>query len=195
MPVSIHAPRAGRDNGIWEPHCLKMFQSTRPARGATLFGVASMGVFVFQSTRPARGATLTAKAIKAAKKFQSTRPARGATLCPGTVGRDGSVSIHAPRAGRDLWAPARMDSLECFNPRAPRGARRQQIQQNWTVFGFNPRAPRGARRAIRVLAGQLGVVSIHAPRAGRDSTASPTDLPIRSFNPRAPRGARPPDLR
>ena len=57
-------------------------------------------------------------------EFQSTRPARGATpsrsLPPAPVG----VSIHAPRAGRDPACGARSAPRQCFNPRAPRGARR-----------------------------------------------------------------------
>ncbi len=37
IPVSIHAPRAGRDTTeILTAGAVKMFQSTRPARGATI---------------------------------------------------------------------------------------------------------------------------------------------------------------
>ena len=56
---------------------------------------------------------------------------------------------------------------------------------------FNPRAPRGARRGTdrRVQRGNL--ISIHAPREGRDSRSPPLEKPTCYFNPRAPRGARP----
>ena len=78
------------------------FQSTRPARGATLSicpELLMLGYFnpraprgarridikiinklvLFQSTRPARGATITVVITSPNRTFQSTRPARGAT--------------------------------------------------------------------------------------------------------------------
>ncbi len=77
--------------------------------------------------------------------FQSTRPARGATPCKGEEGTDSLVSIHAPRAGRD-GPPQRACAPEsCFNPRAPRGARRNGQGLRDIGGCFNPRAPRGAR--------------------------------------------------
>ena len=78
-----------------------------------------------------------------------------------------------------------------FNPRAPCGARRGDIDEvfpeekfqstrpvrgatpspppRWRIcWHFNPRAPCGARPAcVRGLPGDPGI-SIHAPRAGRD---------------------------
>ena len=81
LTVSIHAPRAGRDDNLLTDNAEhQVFQSTRPARGATTISVAFIGATRFQSTRPARGAT------------------KAAFLSP--------------------------SSTPCFNPRAPRGARR-----------------------------------------------------------------------
>ena len=56
--ISIHAPRTGSDAWCAEnaPSCVE-FQSTLPARGATLRGNALKGGNAFQSTLPARGAT------------------------------------------------------------------------------------------------------------------------------------------
>ncbi len=56
-------------------------------------------------------------------QFQSTRPAWGATP-------------------QQSILPFR---FTCFNPRAPRGARRGQSEGKQRHSGFNPRAPRGAR--------------------------------------------------
>ena len=101
--ISIHAPRAGRDIAYTSVvYGLSLFQSTRPARGATL--LAGDFVFhhndfnpraprgarhsardcrgdciIFQSTRPARGATRSGRCQPKRAAFQSTRPARGAT--------------------------------------------------------------------------------------------------------------------
>ena len=80
--VSIHAPRAGRDfDGLcWTrpPECFnpRAPRGTRPERYA---GQATW--LWFQSTRPARDATVKAGNRPAGMLgFQSTRPARDATL-------------------------------------------------------------------------------------------------------------------
>ena len=57
----------------------------------------------FQSTRPARGATMTPSPQAAAwSTFQSTRPARGATVRIEEKAAVLVISIHAPREGRDV---------------------------------------------------------------------------------------------
>ena len=105
--ISIHAPREGRDvKGVTIHNTNDLFQSTRPARGATFLGLSEDDMQeIFQSTRPARGATerqvcgdasvrnFNPRAPRGARrqgkhlcrkrgKFQSTRPARGATRSP-----------------------------------------------------------------------------------------------------------------
>ncbi len=53
--------------------------------------------------RAPRGARLgTPAGCNGQEKFQSTRPARGATAVWPLADEAGIVSIHAPRAGRDL---------------------------------------------------------------------------------------------
>ena len=192
--VSIHAPRAGRDEHP-QGECAGagLFQSTRPARGATLDGVSPiLPLPEFQSTRPARGATLDGVSpILPLPEFQSTRPARGATRSPRRTRPRCGVSIHAPRAGRDRLGKGTAVPLRSFNPRAPRGARRglksvksthalfqstrpargatRSPRRSWPAgWRFNPRAPRGARRWPDAHATANLLVSIHAPRAGRD---------------------------
>ena len=123
--VSIHAPRAGRDGG----------QSLRP-----------LGRPCFNPRAP-RGARRTWwRPPVAIGLFQSTRPARGATSIGGGEGSGITVSIHAPRAGRDIWDAASGLGYDGFNPRAPRGARPMGGSVSFHHDCFNPRAPRGARR-------------------------------------------------
>ncbi len=212
--VSIHAPRAGRDCGATfrrRPH--RCFNPRAP-RGARL---PAWELYrrraVFQSTRPARGATCRRSLPRLLPMFQSTRPARGATPdSPRRLPRS-PVSIHAPRAGRDRLPLRRMFLLIGFNPRAPRGARHGSRRVERTAghvsihapragrdasilcrgclnMCFNPRAPRGARPPAHNLRGRARRVSIHAPRAGRDMPAPPLQRTGPRFNPRAPRGAR-----
>ena len=101
--ISIHAPREGGDfkSRPQIPRSPK-FQSTPPARGATLpavqmyhlmdisihapreggdrgEGTNSVDDGLFQSTPPARGATMTSAWWPWMHSFQSTPPARGAT--------------------------------------------------------------------------------------------------------------------
>jgi len=55
----------------------------------------------FQFTRPAWGATLHPLHSLTHELFQFTRPAWGATATGSILHSDPSVSIHAPRVGRD----------------------------------------------------------------------------------------------
>ena len=124
--VSIHAPRAGRDAYALEVSVGSLrFQSTRPVRGATGTQTTSLCHFRgfnprapcgarrvyqlqchqlsgFQSTRPVRGATERTADGGTDRAFQSTRPVRGATGGQHAGCNDFFVSIHAPRAGRDV---------------------------------------------------------------------------------------------
>ena len=126
--------------------------------------------------------------------FQSTRPARGATKHSSRITLNyQSVSIHAPRAGRDQYRrtidhagfkfqstrPARGATVALqhaharysgFNPRAPRGARRSRLSADQATTRFQSTRPaRGATTASVMSTPQVAIVSIHAPRAGRDS--------------------------
>ena len=57
---------------------------------------------VFQSTRPVRGATNYLRYTDYEGVFQSTRPVRGATPASKSYVPFQVISIHAPRAGRDV---------------------------------------------------------------------------------------------
>ena len=100
--ISTHAPLAGRDldflitqqgNQYFNPRApcgarpimgllenrTKLFQPTRPLRGATYDKFGYEGFLTFQPTRPLRGATLLSLARNSSILFQPTRPLRGAT--------------------------------------------------------------------------------------------------------------------
>ena len=105
------------------------FQSTLPARGATLRADGSKSGYTHFNPRSPHGERQVILIVWAcASLFQSTLPARGATQIkqPGSPAE--GISIHAPRTGSD-------------NPR--RNHARQQIY-------FNPRSPHGERRTFRV---------------------------------------------
>ena len=58
---------------------IEAFQSTPPARGATVTPRRNSVLPLFQSTPPARGATWNVGVNLIREMFQSTPPARGAT--------------------------------------------------------------------------------------------------------------------
>ena len=123
---------------------------------------------MFQSTRPVRGATTDGKRIHGFELFQSTRPVRGATDVGVRACCRNGVSIHAPRAGRDFHYFNASGSSWSFNPRAPCGARPTAFLPSSPAPEFQSTRPvRGATYSA-IVADSCHIVSIHAPRAGRD---------------------------
>ena len=214
IPVSIHAPRAGRD--------LKPFVMDGDSR-------------CFNPRAPCGARLETACHRMYNEAFQSTRPVRGATRRAALAGAVRcSFNPRAPCGARPHPTAATYTSTG-FNPRAPCGARQWGLYTVVNKKGFNPRAPCGARRrgtwaiseedkfqSTRPVRGatrpeydsvQSEFVSIHAPRAGRDMIICSlwgrlgwfqSTRPVRGatrhstresggflrFNPRAPCGAR-----
>ena len=192
--ISIHAPREGGDpstsSGLMT--CGR-FQSTPPARGATLRYVRQRGKCGISIHAPREGGDQVSRPYPhKIALFQSTPPARGATQ------------------GRNLWAVESMD----FNPRPPRGGRRQQAYGGGRARkkNFNPRPPRGGRRqkpALRILRALFQStppargatstnrnrwsktqISIHAPREGGDVKLDLVGLTLIAFQSTPPaRGA------
>ena len=79
-------------------------------------------------------------------EFQSTRPVRGGTLCPHFKAMYEAISIHPPRAGRDLTV---LNSIlgQCISIHPPRAGRDLlQILRLGPLIYFNPPAPCGAGR-------------------------------------------------
>ena len=146
------------------------FQSTLPARGATLQRrVLAVGGDI-SIHAPRTGSDLMPAVASANSLFQSTLPARGATR--GTISTGGKVvaiSIHAPRTGSDgaqfqpagkslrfqstlpargATQPAPLARIQArhFNPRSPHGERRRHKKTRNQREYFNPRSPHGERR-------------------------------------------------
>ena len=190
-----------------------IFQSTRPVRGETLLFLRNRPSEYISIHSPRAGRDTTAAISKEAiryfnplapcgarlgdalndlldKLFQSTRPVRGETQ--GAIQALGPViiSIHSPRAGRDLRPGAAPCPLWNFNPLAPCGARHALRQRQIIVHCISIHSPRAGRDQEAQLPAHGGQISIHSPRAGRDPGASPPALATPNFNPLAPCGAR-----
>ena len=78
------------------------------------------------------------------------------------------ISIHAPRAGRDV--PQSGTSTVCSH--------------------FNPRAPCGARRIAATVATPISIFQSTRPVRGATQSKYPGCSVLTNFNPRAPCGAR-----
>ena len=146
------------------------FQSTLPARGATLRADGSKSGYTHFNPRSPHGERQVILIVWAcASLFQSTLPARGAThqgvLCRCKVRK---ISIHAPRTGSDPQGTVT-------------GADR---------FHFNPRSPHGERPLPPSESAQRVPISIHAPRTGSDGPRPRTACFPSHFNPRSPHGER-----
>ena len=99
--------------------------------------------FEFQSTLPARGATLLVNGLWHDQIFQSTLPARGATGERAHTARMLLISIHAPRTGSDGALKKLFPSLlfqstlpaRGATQRPARAASRQQFQPTLPARG------------------------------------------------------------
>ena len=129
------------------------FQSTRPVWGATIYKFGITYILPFQSTRPVWGATGYCVTIRAIIGFQSTRPVWGATNALSPKNSLISISIHAPRVGRDDTSFSHVCAILNFNPRAPCGARPRHHHRHRRCRNFNPRAPCGARPQPKQIGG------------------------------------------
>ena len=108
--ISIHPPRAGRD-----------------AAGESM----SKALSKFQSTLPVRGGTLTAPTRRSSMDlFQSTLPVRGGTAGKLLGAYHYAISIHPPRAGRDVFVVIIVVNDLNFNPPSPCGEGRRHLLPN-----------------------------------------------------------------
>ena len=121
MQISIHAPRTGSD----------------PKRSDTQFEA-----FVFQSTLPARGATLQGCDLRWCSYFNPRSPhgERPALYVNGRKMSD--ISIHAPRTGSDEAAQITGMKVFIFQSTLPaRGATKNPLEDNGRVL-ISIHAPR-----------------------------------------------------
>ena len=148
---------------------LQKFQSTRPAWGATRCLRSCGSCTCHFNPRAPHGARLRPfLAAISPLLFQSTRPAWGATPALRQQALTSSISIHAPRMGRDVYVRSVTPSTK----------------------GFQSTRPAWGATEYRKLEIEREKISIHAPRMGRDPGVCRSVTGRTNFNPRAPHGAR-----
>ena len=212
MAISIHAPRTGSDLKIAfrfyttddfnprSPHGERpgsasawaqtvRFQSTLPARGATLVVVRGQGSFGFQSTLPARGATQFGVKVISAMEFQSTLPARGATYRMILTGTPIQFQSTLPARGA-TWSFLICPSFAQFQSTLPARGATHFLKRSQERGGFQSTLP--ARGATGVMCNPSILRSFQSTLPARGATVEDGVLSQRprDFNPRSPHGER-----
>ena len=145
------------------------FNPRAPCGARHRLATANLSAQIFQSTRPVWGATKGDVKHNRTNNYFNPRAPCGARQARAAARRVGYyISIHAPRVGRDCPFCGDKGVVQNFNPRAPCGARLRFSSICSASTHFNPRAPCGARLTHRSGNWRNVLISIHAPRVGRD---------------------------
>ena len=152
--------------------------------------VYAMKRIAFQSTLPARGATLRWWGRDGRRGgFQSTLPARGATQHQqnnATVDR--YFNPRSPHGERRISGVKIANKRRDFNPRSPHGERPQAHPLRRKPESISIHAPRTGSDVdtFNVLQPQISI-SIHAPRTGSDRMAPLKAALVQGISIHAPR--------
>ena len=89
---------------------------------------------LFQSTLPARGATVGARAKAVAITISIHAPRTGSDVISSVGMQNTWISIHAPRTGSDKPQPDCRKRQQYFNPRSPHGERPSTLRAGICPF-------------------------------------------------------------
>ena len=213
IPISIHAPRVGRDQ-LQPPPMYGggiSIHAPRVGRDADAPAVIATINISIHAPRVGRDRRRWAR-MRHRRRFQSTRPVWGATAIGIQAARVEAISIHAPRVGRDPIAanPSTTAPISIHAPRVGRDEHAVVIirihcpfQSTRPVWGatffdhfdgecssFQSTRPVWGATKSPPNVPYVVHISIHAPRVGRDGVHGTGKLKSANFNPRAPCGAR-----
>ena len=125
--------------------------------------------------------------------FQSTLPAgerhRHQNRCAIPI----CISIHAPRGGSDHQRRSNINPAAYFNPRSPRGERRQLPPSSGLQAEFQSTLPAGGATTVNVFGlfpGWLFQSTLPAGGATHRWSSLSRSATGKHFNPRSPRGER-----
>ena len=168
-----------------------IFQSTFPSRGTTyMIGARSVGTGISIHVPLAGNDEASALTVSSDFSFQSTFPSRGTTAYGTNSDNDNGISIHVPLAGNDLASGGSFCHLQFQSTFPSRGTTCLPFLQHTFCINFNPRSPRGERRQSGFKDEYRVAISIHVPLAGNDALRLKGYWYERNFNPRSPRGER-----
>ena len=184
-------PRGGRQAVQNDDAYYEEFQSTPPARGATIVPcVLEQNEFISIHAPREGGDPLSAPWMRGRSHFNPRPPRGGRPPRLNGLLHVLPISIHAPCEGGDTLPSVDTVSSYNFNPRPPRGGRPliSFTMRTCSIFQSTPPA-RGATDAAQFFP-RLVDISIHAPREGGDCGHCDRLAGHQYFNPRPPRGGR-----
>ena len=161
-------PRGGRRGGGYARWWGRRYFNPRPPRGGRQPRLNHLvNVSLFQSTPPARGATLMLVRSLVCGLISIHAPREGGDfMVVRVVPRISFISIHAPREGGDGQTAGRkgFPVISIHAPREGGDCHRQGLEP--CGQDFNPRPPRGGRRFNRVRYGGLLIFQSTPPARG-----------------------------
>ena len=148
LRVSIHAPRVGRDPKCGDENIQpKLFQSTRPAWGATAHEFSHRAEPIVSIHAPRVGRDRDTDPLYRRRCVSIHAPRVGRDGDRDLFSSSHFVSIHAPRVGRDDGQLSVESGQLKFQSTRPAWGATSPRRRRWDrCNSFNPRAPRGARR-------------------------------------------------
>ena len=190
--ISIHPPRAGRDpptGGRVEISACD-FNPPAPCGAGLLIGGDGQKRKNFNPPAPCGAGLLLSGLLTIWTRFQSTRPVRGGTGICYEYRSEQAISIHPPRAGRDLLRCPLQGFIVLISIHPPRAGRDDQTpEQKPKPKRFQSTRPVRGGTLRCPLQGFIVLISIHPPRAGRDDCSQDAVTKPCDFNPPAPCGA------
>ena len=145
-----HPPRRGRLHNPGNLSRSNLFQSTSPAKGATLsYHPFPCRARYFNPRPPRRGRPVkTARKGALHENFNPRPPRRGRHVGRRAAGTGLDISIHVPREGGDLQV-GQLQRQRHISIHVPReGGDRGTLVHRGRPRDFNPRPPRRGRRLI-----------------------------------------------
>ena len=190
------------------------FQSTLPARGATLPLITLYIHFVYFNPRSPHGERQRRiRSTVDSRHFNPRSPhgerhvlrldvlrLNGISIHAPRTGSDVSfrapacgcdISIHAPRTGSDRSRAGHSPRRRDFNPRSPHGERLSRSARTCSFRYFNPRSPHGERPRRQSLSKGGENFNPRSPHGERLVYGDIMNKLLEDFNPRSPHGERP----
>ena len=164
-------PRGGRLPSASDTQTDGTFQSTPPARGATISKADYSKKYAISIHAPREGGDKAGKLAGRMNRNFNPRPPRGGRPAMRLLAKYLDTFQSTPPArGATPPVPPPLPAALDFNPRPPRGGRRPDGFTGFRINrNFNPRPPRGGRRYDMIDATSINIISIHAPREGGDN--------------------------
>ena len=124
--------------------------------------------WIFQSTLPARGATVLSKICVCQLRSSIHAPRTGSDWRFAHVVNSDNISIHAPRTGSDDLFNSTERLGDYFNPRSPHGERQMLVAISIDLIAFQSTLP--ARGATMLVAISIDLIAFQSTLPARGAT-------------------------